>query len=168
MPVGTFATAFLLIGAATLSGAVVDWASIATPPRFIHDLNEPILYFKVEKHGTEQTKAPENLFQITINCIAEANPEPSYRWTKNGKPFNVNMYSDKVVQKPGEGTLVFSKLDESDAGMYRCEASNDNGTAVSWPTRLEQTSFKDEEKMLTDHLSICIGVAFARMCCQLQ
>ncbi|KIH57453.1 immunoglobulin domain protein [Ancylostoma duodenale] len=122
-------------------GAVVDWASIATPPRFVHEQNEPILYFKVEKHGSEQNKAPDNLFQVTINCLAESNPDPSYRWTKNGKTFNVHMYSDKVVQKPGEGTLVFSKLDESDAGVYRCEASNDNGTAVSRPTRLEQTSF---------------------------
>ncbi|KAK6034078.1 hypothetical protein COOONC_28420 [Cooperia oncophora] len=49
------------------------------------------------------------------------------------------MYSEKLVQKPGEGTLVFSKLDESDAGTYQCQAINDNGTAVSYPTRLEQT-----------------------------
>ncbi|KAK5984305.1 Immunoglobulin domain protein, partial [Trichostrongylus colubriformis] len=120
-------------------GATVDWASISTPPRFIHEPNGPVLYYKVEKHGTEQSKTPDNLFHITIRCIAEGNPTPSYHWTKDEKPFNVAMYPEKVLQKPGEGTLVFTKLDESDAGRYQCQASNDNGTAVSLPTRLEQT-----------------------------
>lgn len=58
-------------------GATVDWASISTPPRFIHEKNGPVLYFKVEKHGTEQSKTPDNLFQITINCLAEGNPPPT-------------------------------------------------------------------------------------------
>ena len=49
------------------------------------------------------------------------------------------MYSEKIVQKPGEGTLVFSKLEESDEGTYQCEAYNSNGTAVSRPTRLQHT-----------------------------
>ncbi|EPB67931.1 immunoglobulin domain protein [Ancylostoma ceylanicum] len=164
MPVGKFATAYLLVAAATLCGAVVDWASIATPPRFVHEQNEPILYFKVEKHGTEQTKAPDNLFQVTINCVAEANPDPSYRWTKNGKTFNVHMYSDKVVQKPGEGTLVFSKLDESDAGVYRCEASNDNGTAVSRPTRLEQTWIRHFPIIEPEVVRVELGDPYSRNC----
>ncbi|WKY06660.1 hypothetical protein Q1695_006670 [Nippostrongylus brasiliensis] len=139
MPVGNFATAFLLAGVAAICGATVDWASISTPPRFIHEPNGPILYFKVEKHGTEQSNTPDNLFQITINCKADGNPAPSYRWTKDRTPFSVEMYPEKVIQKPGEGTLVFTKLDETDAGTYQCQASNDNGTAISLPTRLEQT-----------------------------
>ncbi|VDO53168.1 unnamed protein product, partial [Haemonchus placei] len=119
--------------------ATVDWASISTPPRFVHEPNGPILYYKVEKHGTEQSKAPDNLFQITIRCVAEGNPNPSYRWFKDGKPFNAAMYPEKLVQIPDEGTLIFTKLDESDAGTYQCQAMNDNGTAVSFPTKLEQT-----------------------------
>ncbi|KJH43142.1 hypothetical protein DICVIV_10863 [Dictyocaulus viviparus] len=153
------------------AGATVDWSSIATPPRFIHEPNNPVLYFKVEKHGTEQTKTPDNLFQITINCVAASNPSSSYRWTKTEKPsmficirtelfrnqakikfVDLSSKIDDVTDIPYKAlarvdiesldvisTLVFSKLDESDAGSYQCEASNDNGTAVSSPTRLEQT-----------------------------
>ncbi|WKY06661.1 hypothetical protein Q1695_006670 [Nippostrongylus brasiliensis] len=164
MPVGNFATAFLLAGVAAICGATVDWASISTPPRFIHEPNGPILYFKVEKHGTEQSNTPDNLFQITINCKADGNPAPSYRWTKDRTPFSVEMYPEKVIQKPGEGTLVFTKLDETDAGTYQCQASNDNGTAISLPTRLEQTWIHHFPIIEPEVVRVELGDPYSRNC----
>lgn len=49
------------------------------------------------------------------------------------------MFSDRIAQRPGEGSFIFSKLTASDEGVYQCEATNDNGTAVSESITLKQT-----------------------------
>lgn len=49
------------------------------------------------------------------------------------------MFSDRIAQRPGEGSFVFSKLTAADEGVYQCEATNDNGTAISEKITLQQT-----------------------------
>ncbi|CAJ0572018.1 unnamed protein product, partial [Mesorhabditis spiculigera] len=144
----------------------IDWESIATPPRFVHDDNAKTVYYTVEKTVVDDKTSivPDNLREVTLHCLAEGNPKPSYKWRKNGKPFQVSAYSEKVVQKPGEGTLVFSKLDLEDAGIYTCEATNDNGTAVGQPIHLEQTwirHFPDDEPEI---VKVELGDPYSRNC----
>ena len=54
-----------------------------------------------------------------------------YSWEFNGKPFRPAGTDDDVVQKAGEGTLVFARPGSQYAGFYKCFASNDLGVAVS-------------------------------------
>ncbi|CAJ0929223.1 unnamed protein product, partial [Mesorhabditis belari] len=164
-PDGRLSFAVFLLACCSYVQCTVDWESISTPPRFIHDNNPKVLYFTVEKTIIDdKTAIPDNLREVTLHCLAEGNPKPTYKWRKNSKPFQVSAYSDKVVQKPGEGTLVFSKLDIEDAGSYACEATNDNGTAVARPIQLEQTwirHFPDDEPEI---VKVELGDPYARNC----
>ncbi|VDN18635.1 unnamed protein product [Gongylonema pulchrum] len=118
---------------------IIDWSTIPTPPRFIHEPNDPTIYFTLESTQSSDGHNLDYLKERTLRCIADGNPPPGYKWRKNGKPFNLAMFSDRIAQRPGEGSFVFSKLTAADEGVYQCEATNDNGTAISEKITLEQT-----------------------------
>nr|CRZ21968.1 Bm8012 [Brugia malayi] len=118
---------------------VIDWSTIPTPPRFIHEPNDPTIYFTLESTQTSNGHNLDYLKERTLRCIADGNPSPGYKWKKNGKPFNLALYSDRIAQRPNEGSFVFSKLTAADEGVYQCEATNDNGTAISEKITLKQT-----------------------------
>ncbi|XP_013381922.1 neuroglian-like [Lingula anatina] len=65
-----------------------------------------------------------------IVCVASGNPEPTYEWTKNGRPFNPEANTD-VDQERGLGTLTFSDPVSEDQGVYQCRAINEYGTALT-------------------------------------
>ncbi|KAM7093056.1 hemicentin-2 [Molossus nigricans] len=55
---------------------------------------------------------------LDLNCAAKGTPEPKLNWSKDG------------VALPGEGpegSIHFAAIQTSDAGTYRCEASNSAG-----------------------------------------
>uniref|UniRef100_A0A7N5KTI0 Hemicentin 2 n=1 Tax=Ailuropoda melanoleuca TaxID=9646 RepID=A0A7N5KTI0_AILME len=55
---------------------------------------------------------------LDLNCVAEGTPEPQLNWSKDGA----------ALQGGGpEGSVHFSAIQTSDAGLYRCEASNSAG-----------------------------------------
>lgn len=55
---------------------------------------------------------------LDLNCVAEGSPEPQLNWSKDGV----------TLQGGGpEGSVHFSAIQTSDAGLYRCEASNSAG-----------------------------------------
>ncbi|XP_076984267.1 hemicentin-2 [Tamandua tetradactyla] len=55
---------------------------------------------------------------LDLNCVAEGSPEPLLSWSKDGA----------ALQGGGpEGSIRFAAIQASDAGMYRCEASNSAG-----------------------------------------
>lgn len=55
---------------------------------------------------------------LDLNCVAEGSPEPRLNWSKDGV----------TLQSGGpEGSVHFSAIQTSDAGVYRCEASNSAG-----------------------------------------
>ena len=39
-----------------------------------------------------------------------------YRWEKNGKPFNWQVYSNRMLEQPGRGTLVITSPRTEDIG----------------------------------------------------
>ncbi|XP_058997342.1 hemicentin-2 [Mustela lutreola] len=55
---------------------------------------------------------------LDLNCVAEGSPEPRLNWSKDGV----------TLQGGGPaGSVHFSVIQTSDAGVYRCEASNSAG-----------------------------------------
>ncbi|CAI5448724.1 unnamed protein product [Caenorhabditis angaria] len=161
-----FGLAFLLIFLIAKEISCIDWSSIETPPQFVHNQNSDRVFFKVEKNGVadESKNTPGNLLEQTIRCLARGNPRPSYRWKKDGKPFDPGMFPEKVVQKPGEGSLVFSRLDEADAGVYQCEASNTNGTAVDRSVRIQETWIRHFSVVEPEIVVVEIGDPYHRNC----
>uniref|UniRef100_A0A8R1E021 Fibronectin type III domain protein n=1 Tax=Caenorhabditis japonica TaxID=281687 RepID=A0A8R1E021_CAEJA len=159
---------FLLLLTGHLSAANIDWSAIETPPQFVHDRNTDTVFFKVEKSGMSDESAPKNtpgnLLEQTIRCYANGNPRPTYRWKKDGKLFLPSMFPEKVVQKPGEGSLVFSRLDETDAGLYQCEAENSNGTAVDRPVRVQETWIRHFASGEPEVVVVEVGDPYQRNC----
>ncbi|XP_035878268.1 hemicentin-2 [Phyllostomus discolor] len=64
---------------------------------------------------------------LDLNCVAEGTPPPRLTWSKDG-----------VALRGGgpEGSIHFAAIRTSDAGVYRCEASNGAG-AASWELELK-------------------------------
>ncbi|RWS30544.1 neuronal cell adhesion molecule-like protein [Leptotrombidium deliense] len=84
---------------------------------------------------------------FTLDCEASGNPEPKFTWIKNGLPFDYVAYDKRISQQPKRGTLVFTKPDAVDEGLYQCFADNIHGTAVSnavFLRKSELNSFVDE------------------------
>ena len=40
----------------------------------------------------------------------------SYTWQKNGKPYDWQVYDDRILQQPGRGTLVITSPRDEDIG----------------------------------------------------
>lgn len=84
---------------------------------------------------------------FTLDCEAQGSPEPRYWWTKNGARFDYVAYDRRISQKPKLGTLIFTKPDNVDEGLYQCFAENDYGTSMSnavFLRRSELASFPEE------------------------
>uniref|UniRef100_A0A914Y4T3 Ig-like domain-containing protein n=1 Tax=Panagrolaimus superbus TaxID=310955 RepID=A0A914Y4T3_9BILA len=143
--------------------ADVDWSQIPTPPVFYHVHNEPILYYTLDSKTITEAHL-ENLKERTLRCAARGNPPPRYEWRKDDKPFLLDMYQGRVAKVPGEGSFVFSKLTESDQGVYQCFAINDNGTALSEKVKLEHTWINRFEPLPPETVEVELGGSYSRNC----
>ncbi|KAM6170210.1 hemicentin-2 [Rhynchocyon petersi] len=64
---------------------------------------------------------------LDLNCVAEGDPEPQLSWSKDGVPMQGQV---------SKGSVHFAAISASDAGMYRCEASNSAGVDA-WELELK-------------------------------
>ncbi|KAG8195062.1 hypothetical protein JTE90_029641 [Oedothorax gibbosus] len=101
----------------------------------------------------------EQLFQVSLTqdeqdkpfileCEAKGNPQPEYRWIKDGETLDIQSEGGRVVQQPNKGTLEVNSPLDTDEGTYQCFAENIHGTSVSNAVHLrksELNSFQDEE-----------------------
>lgn len=78
------------------------------------------------KSPTKEIRAAEGK-DITIKCVVEALPEPSFNWFKDGEGLIEN---SEIVIKGGELTLKNLKREEDD-GKYKCKATNELGMVES-------------------------------------
>lgn len=70
-----------------------------------------------------------------------------YRWIKNGKNFDWQVYDDRMSQQPGRGTIVITRPRDEDLGQYQCFAENEHGIATTnsvFVRKAELNTFKDE------------------------
>ncbi|NXV88503.1 NCHL1 protein, partial [Calonectris borealis] len=69
---------------------------------------------------------------FTIKCEARGNPQPTFNWTKDGKPFDL-LSDPRIVASNNSGTFVIQNrgIITNFQGKYRCFASNVLGTAMS-------------------------------------
>lgn len=70
---------------------------------------------------------------VYVPLMANANPMSiKYVWTKDGLPIVPKAGGDSIDQRifSNGSTLNITKLHRNDAGIYKCEASNTQGTAV--------------------------------------
>ncbi|XP_074860930.1 neural cell adhesion molecule L1-like protein isoform X1 [Carettochelys insculpta] len=69
---------------------------------------------------------------FTIKCEAKGNPQPTFNWTKDEKPFNL-LSDPRIITSNNSGTFVIQNqgIISDFQGKYRCYASNELGTAMS-------------------------------------
>ncbi|XP_014258139.1 neuroglian isoform X2 [Cimex lectularius] len=116
-----------------------------SPPRIVKQPPSDELLFQVYAQQGMINEKP-----FLIECEAEGEPAPRYRWVKNGKNFDWQSYDDRISQQPGRGTLVISSPRDEDLGQYQCFATNDWGTATSnsvFVRKAELNSFKDQGEL---------------------
>ncbi|XP_077496242.1 neuroglian-like [Amblyomma americanum] len=131
MKVGPVQPLVLLLLAAV---AVASTIQLASPPTLVKQPPREIRY-TVSVSNDESEDRP-----FVLECEAVGNPEPSYKWTKNGREFDPTHSDDRITQQPGRGSLVFTQPSDEDEGMYQCEATNPHGTFVSttsWVRKVE-------------------------------
>uniref|UniRef100_A0A672HRK1 Cell adhesion molecule L1-like b n=1 Tax=Salarias fasciatus TaxID=181472 RepID=A0A672HRK1_SALFA len=94
--------------------------------------------FPVEQLPTITAQSPSSLIafpfdeSFPLTCEAKGNPEPEFRWTKNGQEFDPFL-DPRLMKEENSGTFVIpnnGNLTEYQ-GTYRCYASNKLGTAIS-------------------------------------
>ncbi|XP_043407506.1 neural cell adhesion molecule L1-like protein isoform X5 [Chelonia mydas] len=69
---------------------------------------------------------------FTIKCEAKGNPQPTFNWTKDEKPFSL-LSDPRIIASRNSGTFVIQNqgIIADFQGKYRCYASNELGTAMS-------------------------------------
>jgi len=100
-------------------------AIVQSPPHMMKQPPTDELLFQVKVRQDQNDKP------FVIECEAEGEPAPEYRWEKNGKEFNWQVYDNRISRQPGRGTLVITQPTTEDIGQYMCFAKNEWGTATS-------------------------------------
>ncbi|KAM9483353.1 neural cell adhesion molecule L1-like protein isoform 2-T4 [Clarias gariepinus] len=93
---------------------------------------------EIEQSPTIIEQSPPTLIALSfeesfaVKCEAKGNPDPEFKWTKNGQDFNP--YQDPMlITEEDSGTFIIpnnGNLTEYQ-GVYRCYAFNNLGTAMS-------------------------------------
>ncbi|XP_076870180.1 neural cell adhesion molecule L1-like protein isoform X2 [Brachyhypopomus gauderio] len=112
------------------------WVSLLTSCRYLSNALDIPLEVEQLPSITEQSPASLIAFpfdeNFAVKCEATGNPQPEFKWTKNGQDFDP--YQDlRLVTEENSGTFVIpnnGNLTEFQ-GTYRCYAFNKLGTAMS-------------------------------------
>ncbi|EDO26127.1 predicted protein, partial [Nematostella vectensis] len=65
---------------------------------------------------------------VTLLCVAEGRPSPSYQWFKDDSPFDAK-YNTRASLS--EGNLIFTKVSRDDHGQYYCLTNNSVSNVTS-------------------------------------
>lgn len=99
-----------------------------SPPKIVNQSRSEVLYDLVKSNLRDS-------LPIVIECEADGDPAPDYRWNKNGELL-VWQADARLDLEPGTGNLLISDPSLTDNGLYQCFAYNELGTAMSDPVYL--------------------------------
>ncbi|WAR25594.1 NRG-like protein [Mya arenaria] len=104
-----------------------------------HAVNRPPNMIQHPKDKDIFYKAGES---VVITCIADGIPKPIYRWKRNKEDFNPSGNDNRVVQIPNQGTIVFSRPESKDEGIFQCFADNGYGIVASIKVNLREAKLE--------------------------
>uniref|UniRef100_A0A8B9HCU9 Cell adhesion molecule L1-like b n=1 Tax=Astyanax mexicanus TaxID=7994 RepID=A0A8B9HCU9_ASTMX len=105
---------------------------------FCSSFDPPVCFYPVEQLPSITDQSPASLIALPfeesfpVKCEATGNPEPEFKWTKNGQDFDPFL-DPRLLTQEDSGTFVIpnnGNLTEFQ-GVYRCYAANKLGTAMS-------------------------------------
>ena len=76
---------------------------------------------------------------VILPCESAGVPTPTVTWTKNGEPLEIVGPNMDLMQS---GSLRLSSLKASDAGIYQCTATNEEGVATHTITLQINSKYK--------------------------
>nr|XP_020448351.1 neural cell adhesion molecule L1-like protein isoform X2 [Monopterus albus] len=126
---------------------------------------------EVEQLPTITAQSPSSLIafpfdeSFSVTCEAKGNPEPEFRWTKNGQEFDPFL-DPRLMKEENSGTFVIpnnGNLTEYQ-GTYRCYASNKLGTAISKEIEFIVPHVPKFPKETIDPVMVEEGQPFALKC----
>ncbi|XP_058122734.1 protein sax-3-like [Anopheles ziemanni] len=119
--------------------------------------NEAFQNPRIIEHPTD-TIVPRHE-PATLNCKAEGIPQPTIQWYKDGAPLKILQGSHRIALPAGG--LFFLKVvnsrRESDAGVYWCQARNENGIARSRNATLQVAVLREEFRLEPQHTRVAQG-----------
>ncbi|XP_063408718.1 neuroglian-like [Mytilus trossulus] len=81
--------------------------------------------------------------KLKLSCVANGVPKPLYRWTKNGKVFNLSRHKGRIALQSNSGTLLMKRTKRRDEGVYQCEAWNIEGVSLSDKITVKKAKLED-------------------------
>ncbi|CAF3915835.1 unnamed protein product [Rotaria sp. Silwood2] len=89
----------------------------------VNILTQPTFTIKLPRSA----QRPVNGSMLILNCLADAWPEPTLKWTKNGT--SLTGFDDVRIQILPNNSLKIYPIQISDTGRYTCSAENALGIA---------------------------------------
>ncbi|XP_026163779.1 neural cell adhesion molecule L1-like protein isoform X1 [Mastacembelus armatus] len=132
---------------------------------------EVLGHVNIEQLPTITAQSPSSLIafpfdeSFSVTCEAKGNPEPEFRWTKNGQEFDPFL-DPRLLKEENSGTFVIpnnGNLTEYQ-GTYRCYASNKLGTAISKEIEFIVPHVPKFPKETIDPVVVEEGQAFTLKC----
>ncbi|XP_028262343.1 neural cell adhesion molecule L1-like protein isoform X1 [Parambassis ranga] len=126
---------------------------------------------EVEQLPTITAQSPSSLIafpfdeSFPMTCEAKGNPEPEFRWMKNGQEFDPFL-DPRLMKEENSGTFVIpnnGNLTEYQ-GTYRCYASNKVGTAISREIEFIVPNVPKFPKEILDPVVVEEGQPFTLKC----
>ncbi|XP_006018755.1 neural cell adhesion molecule L1-like protein isoform X3 [Alligator sinensis] len=102
---------------------------------------------------------------FAIKCEATGNPQPTFNWTKDGKPFDL-LSDPRIIPFNNSGTFMIQNhgIMADFQGKYRCYASNALGTAMSEEIELIVPSIPKFPKEKIEPLDVDCGDSVVLHC----
>ncbi|KAJ7386419.1 hypothetical protein OS493_008543 [Desmophyllum pertusum] len=91
---------------------------------------------EISKHPKDATRVEGQ--DVVFSCSVEGNPPPSVRWTKDGERLNTTANSRLTESVMNNNhSLTITDVHRSDAGHYRCVATNSVDSSTSFAATLK-------------------------------
>ncbi|ETN72294.1 immunoglobulin I-set domain protein, partial [Necator americanus] len=88
---------------------------------------------------------------LRLECHAAGHPTPDYVWYKNGTEIIPQDVGTEIVNEGDKTVLIFHNVNDTDGGLYTCEAENKLGKIIS---EAEVTVGGECSRITMSHISV--------------